>query len=31
MDKVLLSLNEVCEYTGWGENKSQGGTETRKQ
>ena len=23
MDKVLLSLNEVCEYTGWGKTKAR--------
>lgn len=21
MDKILMSLKEVCEYTGWGETK----------
>ena len=23
MDKALLSLNEVCEYTGWGKTKAR--------
>lgn len=23
MDKILLSLNEVCEYTGWGKTKAR--------
>lgn len=23
MDKALLSLNEVCEYTGWGRTKTR--------
>lgn len=21
MEKILMSLNEVCEYTGWGQTK----------
>ena len=23
MDKALLNLNEVCEYTGWGKTKAR--------
>ena len=23
MDKALLSLNEVCDYTGWGKTKAR--------